>query len=241
MHRKQSKNHNQTERKRKDRYLQNGGSSHYFGKLGDPKHCYGDSSHEALSTLGSHQHKQSRGPDALCYRQTHIPCMHLECSHPSDQISLCPALSGNRSENSGHTTSTKESSYASNLVQSMESSHGHPLDFPAKTNNGRREKLCQDLQTPIPRKFKHLDMSPPMEFGHIVSAQKQVLHSENEVEAHGEVEGVSVGIPTEFDSSNVPESSCISSALNEISLEANNFRQLQQVTEQVRRGNKQNE
>lgn len=125
MHLKKSKNQKQTERKRRDLYLGNGGSFHYCGKDDDLKHCYGDS--QCVSPQGIHQHKQNRGPDTLCYMQTQIACMHMECSHPSNQISVCPALSGTRSEINGHTSHFKESSNASNAVQSMESSHGPPF------------------------------------------------------------------------------------------------------------------
>lgn len=234
IHRKQSKNQNQTERKRKDRYLENGGSFNYCGKLVDPKHHYGDSSCDVFSSIGIHQHKQNTGPDTLSYIQTQIPCMLLDYGHPSDQISVCPTPSGNKSENNGLTSpSPKESSYTSNPVQSTESSRGPSFEVPAETTNEMSEKLCQDLQPPVTKKFKHVNMSTPIAFCHPVSAQKQVQHSEIDVEAHSEVEGVSVGIPTELDSSNVQESTCMSSVLDEISLEATNFRQLQQVMEQL--------
>ncbi|XP_030945072.1 protein LNK1 isoform X1 [Quercus lobata] len=213
-HRKQSKNQNQTEGKRKDRHLENGVSLQ---------------SHEVFSSLGIHQHKQDTGPDTLSYMQMHVPYMHLDYRHPSD---ICQTTSGNRSDNNGPPSpSPKESSYASNPVQSMESSHGPSLEVPVK--NEKREKLhcCQDLQAPSTRKSKLVNMTTPMAFG-LPSAQKQARLSENEGEAHSEV-GVTKGIPTEFDSSNAQESSCMSSALDEISLEATSFRQLQQVTGQL--------
>ncbi|XP_022763713.1 protein LNK1-like isoform X5 [Durio zibethinus] len=52
-------------------------------------------------------------------------------------------------------------------------------------------------------------------------------------EGHSEVEGVSVGKPSELGSSNAQEISCVSSVLDEISLEATSFRQLQQVMEKL--------
>ena len=111
----------------------------------------------------------------------------------------------------------------------MESSHVPSLEVPVKSE--KREKLhcCQDLQAPSAKKSNHV--TTPMAFG-LPSAQKQAQLSENEGEAHSEV-GVTKGIPTEFDSSNAQESSCMSSVLDEISLEATSFRQLQQVTDQV--------
>ncbi|KAG7976366.1 hypothetical protein I3843_06G145800 [Carya illinoinensis] len=158
-----------------------------------------------FSPPGIHQHNQDVGLDNLCFMQTQITCMHLGCSRPLDQISFCPALSGTKSEINGHTSSSKESSYASNPVQYIESLHGSPFEVLEETINERREKL-----SPITGKFKDVDMSPLVEFCHPVSALEQVQHSENEVEAHNEVKGVSAGIPTDLDSSNLHESSCMS-------------------------------
>ncbi|XVE66539.1 hypothetical protein DITRI_Ditri08aG0087100 [Diplodiscus trichospermus] len=59
-------------------------------------------------------------------------------------------------------------------------------------------------------------------------ASNQVRQSELD-EGNSEVEGVGVGKPAELDSSNARESSCVSSVLDEVSLEATSFRQLQQV------------
>lgn len=164
--------------------------------------------------------------------QTQIPNLHLD--YPSDQISGFPTPSGNKFEKSGLTSaSAKESSYASNPVHSMESSHGPSLEVVVETTDEKRVKTCQDLQPPVSRKFKHLNMSTPMAFRTPASTKKQLQNSEIQVEAQSQVDGASVGIPTELDSSNVQESSCMSSVLDEISLEATNFRQLQQVMEQV--------
>lgn len=58
---------------------------------------------------------------------------------------------------------------------------------------------------------------------------------ENDAEGLGEIEGVGLGIPPELDSSNGQEGSCMSSVLDEISIEALGFRQLQHVMEQVQR------
>ncbi|XVE49568.1 hypothetical protein DITRI_Ditri01bG0092100 [Diplodiscus trichospermus] len=63
-------------------------------------------------------------------------------------------------------------------------------------------------------------------------ASNQVCQAEQD-EGQSEVEGVSVGNPAELDSSNAQESSCVSSVLDEVSLEATSFRQLQQVTQKL--------
>ena len=63
--------------------------------------------------------------------------------------------------------------------------------------------------------------------------QKQVQLSENQIEGQTDVKGACIKLPHELDSSNVQDSSCMSSVLDDISLEATSFRQLQQVMEKV--------
>lgn len=167
--------------------------------------------------------------------QTHIPYLHMDYSHSSDQISVCPIQSGVKSENNCHLSpSLKESSFASNQLQSMDSSHDPTFEAPAVTKNEKRENIChcQNLRTSLSRNFLTANGASPATFCDSVSVQKQAHQSEYDIEGHGEI-GVSIGIPVELDSSNMQETSCMSSALDEISLEATSFRQLQQVMDQV--------
>ncbi|GAB2267961.1 hypothetical protein Dimus_002938 [Dionaea muscipula] len=66
-----------------------------------------------------------------------------------------------------------------------------------------------------------------------ISCQKQVLYSENESEVRSDANGYSMCIQAQLDSSNALESCSINSPLNEVSLEAISFRQLQHVMEQL--------
>ncbi|PQQ01075.1 protein LNK1 isoform X2 [Prunus yedoensis var. nudiflora] len=196
----QPKHHKQPEGERIDRYVENGGSFPHYSDLNqfqNANHPYADSSCQVYSTPAIHQHKQKTVTDSVRYMQKNIPYMHLDYSHPSDQTSVCPTVSGTQSDNNVHPSpSLKETSYASNKVLSMESS-------------------CETYCDPV-------------------SVQKKVQQSANETEGHSDVEGgASIGMQAEFDSSDLQESSCLSSVLDEISLEATSFRQLQQVTEQL--------
>lgn len=217
--------------------MENGSFQHYdeLKQFTDLKHLFGDSSPQVFPPSGLQPHKQNT-EQSLNYMQTHIPYMRQDYSHPSDQISVCPIPSGTKSENNTHMSpSPKESSYASNQVQSMESSHGLSFEAPSVTTNEKREKLfhCQDLQAPFTRNFKHANVAGPVEFCSALSVQKQVHQSELRIEGNSEVDGVSIRVPAELDSSNGQESSCMSSVLDEISLEATSFRQLQHVMEKV--------
>ncbi|KAA8536468.1 hypothetical protein F0562_028946 [Nyssa sinensis] len=203
LHKKQSKQHNQSEGKRKGRCLENGGSFHHISDLQ--------------------------------FKDTHIPYMHSDYQHPSDQIPVSPTLSGIVSEKNGLTSlSPKESSYASNQVQSMESSRNHSFEAPAITMDEKSEKLHlrQGFQPSFQTNRERVDLVVPTAIFNPVSFRKQVHQSENNVENHSEV-GVCMGIAAELDSSNVQESSSMSSRLDEISLEATSFHQLQHVMEQL--------
>ncbi|XVE66538.1 hypothetical protein DITRI_Ditri08aG0087100 [Diplodiscus trichospermus] len=217
---------------RKDHHLENGGSFHQYGntkQFAGVKHPFTDSSCQVFSPSGLQQHKQNIEPDSMGYIQTNIPYMHLSYSSP-DQISVFPALSSTKSENNGHPSSTNESSYASNQVQSMESSRGPSFEASAIIMNDNKGKLYhpQDTQAQLNRNVRRAKMESRIAFCDPFTVQKQVRQSELD-EGNSEVEGVGVGKPAELDSSNARESSCVSSVLDEVSLEATSFRQLQQV------------
>uniref|UniRef100_A0A5B6Z960 Protein LNK1 n=1 Tax=Davidia involucrata TaxID=16924 RepID=A0A5B6Z960_DAVIN len=237
LHKKQSKHVNQSEGKRKGRCLENCGSFHHISdpQFKDIKLPSGDSSHQVFPSPNIPQQTQNMGSDSFGFLQTHIPYMHSDYRYHSDQIPVSPTLSGIKSENNGLTShSPKESSYASNQVQSMESSHDRSFEAPAITMDKKREKphLRQGFQPSFTSNRKHVDLVVPAAICDPVSCRKQVHHSENKVEIYSEVEGVSMGIP-ELDSSNVQERSSMSSGLDEISLETTSFRQLQHVMEQL--------
>ncbi|XP_007042980.2 PREDICTED: protein LNK1 isoform X1 [Theobroma cacao] len=235
-HIKQSKQLS-TSGERKDQHQENGGSFNHYGNIkefADVKHPFTNSSCQLFSPSGLQRHKQNIGADSVSYLQTNIPFMHFSYSSPSDQISMCPTVSSTKSENNGHPSSTNESSYASNQVQSIESSRGPSFEAPASLTNEKRGKLYhhQDTQVPLNRNVKRAKIESQMAFCDPVTVKKQVRQSEQD-EGHSEVEGVSVGKPAELDSSNAQESSCVRSMLDEVSLEATSFRQLQQVMEKL--------
>ncbi|TYJ40519.1 hypothetical protein E1A91_A04G146100v1 [Gossypium mustelinum] len=233
---KHSKQH-RASGERKDQHLENGGSFTQYDNIkqfADAKHPFSNSSCQLFFSLDVQRSKLNDGPDSVNYRQTNIPYMHLSYSGSLDQVSICPTVSSAKSENNGQSSSKNESSYASNQVHSIESSHGPLFEASAIITNEKRGKLhCQqDTQIPHNRNVKQAKTDTRMAFCDPVTIQKQVCMSEQD-EGHSEVEGVSVGNPAELDSSNVRESSCVVSPFDEVSLEATSFRQLQQVMEKL--------
>ncbi|XP_034227106.1 protein LNK1 isoform X1 [Prunus dulcis] len=232
----QPKHHKQPEGERIDRYVENGGSFPHYSDLNqfqNANHPYADSSCQVYSTPAIHQHKQKTVTESVRYMPTNIPYMHLDYSHPSDQTSVCPTVSGTQSDNNVQPSpSLKETSYASNQVLSMESSCG-PFNAPSVVKK-EKQLLSGDFEPPFSKCFNILAIENPETYCDPVSVQKKVQQSANETEGHSDVEGgASIGMQAEFDSSDLQESSCLSSVLDEISLEATSFRQLQQVTEQL--------
>lgn len=180
-HKKQSNPQNQSELKRKDRYLENGGS---FGH------------HSLLDQFPHVEVPFSNSPN-----QMHNEYVHSGYFHHVNQISGCSTLSSVKSDDQLSPT-PKESSYSSNQVS-------------------------------LPRNFNPADVTSPNASICDPDAVLKGLHpSENGIESQSNGE-VSLGVPADMDSSLVQESSCMSSALNEISLEAASYRQLQRVMEQL--------
>lgn len=220
---------NQPERKRNSCILENGLSIHPSGNLkssANVKLPYGDSSYQHFPSPGIQQQTQNVGPDS--FMQTHDTYMQSEYSHPSNQIAAIPTLTSIKSEANAHPfLSVKESSFASNQVQSLKSScdPSSKVDTVASQKK-KREKLQQGLQSSFTSNPRHDNL--------IVQAASYDPASQKNIHpCKTEVEGASMDIPAEFDSSNVQESSCMSTVLDEFSPEETSFRQLQHVMEKL--------
>ncbi|RZB95718.1 Protein LNK1 isoform E [Glycine soja] len=220
--------------KRKTGYLEHADSDLPYAQVEqyvNLKQSFGASSSGVTSQDSIHKHRPDMDSNSLGNIQIQTDLMDPDYCHTSNYTSLFATLSGSRSEHDGHPSpSFKESSFASN----MESSHAHNLDAVSLTTKDERENLyfCHDAQLISPR-FKSENMENPVPFKSPGSAQKVGHQFENENEGHSEVGEISIRFSQEIDSSNVQESSSMSSALDEASLEATSFRQLQQVMDQL--------
>ncbi|XP_024019870.1 protein LNK1 [Morus notabilis] len=194
----------------------------------------GVSEHYDAFKPGIEQHKQIAGPNSMSYNQRQLPYMHVDHTRQSDQISVCPTPSV-KSEKDGKPSSLKESSYGSNQLQCMENFRGPLTETPIATISENTEKphSCQGFQSSFIMNFENAATTNPVVFGNKVSKQKEEQKSENQIGGHSDIEGASNEIPAEVDSSNLQESSCMSSVLDDISLEATSFLQLQQVMEKL--------
>ncbi|XP_030550324.1 protein LNK1 [Rhodamnia argentea] len=180
-HKKQSNLQHRSELKRKDRYLENGGSFRHHSILDQFPHVevpFSDSSN-----------------------QMHNEYLHSGYFHHVNQISGCSTLSSVKSDDQLSPT-PKESSYSSNQVS-------------------------------LATNFNPADVTSPSASICDPDVVLKCLHpSENGIESRSNGE-VNLRVPADMDSSLMQESSCMSSALDEMSLEAASFRQLQRVMEQL--------
>lgn len=219
--------------KRKNSYLGNGDSDHPYAQVEqyvNMKQPFGASSSGITSQDSVHKHRPDMDSNSLGHIHILTDLRHPDYSHISNYTSLIPTLSGSRSELDGQPSpSFKESSFASN----MESSRAHNLEAVAFKTQDERENfyLCHDEQLLSPS-FKSENMVNPVPFKSPSSDQKVGHQFESENEGHSEVGGVSIGFSQEIDSLNVQESSSMSSAQEETSLEATSFLQLQQIMDQ---------
>ncbi|XP_021899877.1 protein LNK1 isoform X3 [Carica papaya] len=234
----QPKYMNQSEGKRKGRPLENGGSFNHTDNLkqkADVKNLFGDSSCQAFSSPAFQLLKENAGPDSLNYMHMHVPYPHLNYGHSSEQMPISPIITGKSGENVYPSSSPNESSYASNQAQATDSIPGPVVEANATpaSEKGRKAHKCQDLQVSFVRNINHPNMQKMVGFSDPVSIQKQVNLSETEVDGRNEVDGDGLGMDAELESSYTQGGSCVSSVLDEISLEATSFRQLQHVMEQL--------
>ena len=147
---------------------------------------------------------------------------------------MSSALSRTKSTINGHLF-LQESSFASNQLQAVPSSHNPSFDAPTIAANENREKLYhQDLPASFNKNFTLMSMPNSETFSTSFPVRKHAPRSESEIDdGHSETGVVSRESRAELDSSNAPDISCRSTTLDGISLEATSFCQLQQVMEQV--------
>ncbi|XP_010527613.1 PREDICTED: protein LNK1-like isoform X2 [Tarenaya hassleriana] len=205
LNKKQTKHRHHLDGKR-NRYSENGIMLHQSEnsrKIVDTRHKY------QIST--SHYYPRPE------FQQSGVTYSHLNYDQPSDQLSLCQSKSGVKPENNSN------ESYASNQAQSLESLHGPTADAPGMFAFEKRGKLQQgrDSHPSVAANVRYGNKPKMAALSESSPVQKIGRKNEDKKDA------------AKLDSSNVHESSCVSSVMEDISLEAISFRQLQRVIEQL--------
>lgn len=189
------------------------------------------SSCQTVSSIGIKQQKQATVHEPFSYFPSDIQSINSDYIHQSDQNSVYPVLSSLKTGNNGFTSVSSKESYSSNQALSADSSRGPPFQVTPFVPNEKGESIHhqQVFLSPFSREPENMDMRVQVPLCDPLSIEKNAQHSGTKFEVHGDSEGV----PGEVGSSTVHESSSVSSVLDEISLEAASFRQLQHVMEQV--------
>ncbi|XP_011087878.1 protein LNK1-like isoform X1 [Sesamum indicum] len=229
-HKKHFKLQNQSVGKRKEHYFGNGS----FSYMNNPSNEVVQLPSEATTHQALQQ--QASSPDSYNYLQNPLSYLPSDNTQLSDPTSVNPNISGVKSENNDLTSpSPRNSSNTSNQLPTMESSHDSPFQVTAPAGRGKREKLHSrhSSRSSGTSSLKNANVMVQAAIGDPGSTGKQVHCYGDKVENHSDIEGVSFVIPTELGSSNIQESSTMSPGVNDISLEAASFRQLQLVMEQL--------
>ncbi|KAL8116657.1 hypothetical protein AgCh_022996 [Apium graveolens] len=222
----QKKQQKQKEGKRKDRHFEISSSLCHTDDLQKKGiHLpFEDSQHEIFSSNGIQKQQN------LCYRSTdnannNFHSLQSDYHQPSEQTTVDTMLSGMQSENSDQPSLfQKDSSHASSQMQ-------RSRDFSFKENHivpdDRQRNLHshQGYQYPFDSELKDFDFPS--------NCNPASVQNGNWFKNYGDVEGVGTEIPADISSLNLQEISSENIKLNELSLEATSFRQLQQVMEQM--------
>lgn len=141
------------------------------------------------------------------FQQPGVIYSQFNCEQPSDQISACESDSGIKAENKPNPSSASNESYTSNRAQSVDSLQGPTVDHRCRKGFEKRVNLQPGKDLPPPS-----FAAPNLKIGLVNDHRKAAA---------------------KLETSNMQENSCVSSVVDDISLEATSFRQLQQVVEQV--------
>ncbi|CAA7034856.1 unnamed protein product [Microthlaspi erraticum] len=157
------------------------------------------------------------------FQQPGVPYSHFNFEQPSAQVSASETKSAMTSENKPNPSSASNESYTSSQAQSVESFQGQTVDDRCRKGLETRVNLQpgKDMPPSFATSTKKSSKTNPMLFPDAAPFQKTGLENEH------------IKAAAEMETSNMQESSCVSSVVDDISLEATSFRQLQQVIEQL--------
>lgn len=174
------------------------------------------------SGISSEQMDTNQYYPPSAFQQPGVPYSHFNFEQPSNQVSACESNSGTKSENKPNPSSASNESYTSNHAQSVESLQGPTVDDRCRKGFEKRVSLQagQDLP-PYAASTRKSSKTNPLVFPEAAPIQKIGLEDDHRK------------VAAKVETSNRLESSCLSSVVNDISLEATSFRQLQQVIEQL--------
>ncbi|KAK9677610.1 hypothetical protein RND81_11G155600 [Saponaria officinalis] len=221
-----SKHKKSSEGKRKSCSTENGVSFIHFDKL----HEIGEANNLLSSQHGfSPDNHQQEINHQLCL-QTEKP-MIKPINHPSDHVLPSSTPSIVKSEvRALSTISPRESSHASNQKESIENSHDVSHKNLSSSEVKKKGKLQQRrLSRNAEKSNLRVQRVDPDQF----CGKKPSRGGKNESECQSEVDCCDTGFARDLDASTNQESSCMSSVLDEVAIDASSLKQLQHVMGQL--------
>ncbi|XP_010520988.1 PREDICTED: protein LNK1 isoform X2 [Tarenaya hassleriana] len=182
-----------------------------------------DNSGQIIDAEHKYENSTSQYYPPLAFRQPDATFSHLKHDQSSHQISVSESKAGVKPENNPNPPSTSNESYTSNQAQSLESLHGPTVDTPSVIAFEKRGTLQQgrDTRPSFPANVRNGNKPNMMVFSDSAPAQKIGHENEDRKDV------------AKLESSHAQESSCVTSVMDGISLEATSFCQLQRVIEQL--------
>jgi hypothetical protein len=203
-----------------------------YDSLSSQSTCLGDATSAANVQLvnGSEMECESKKDSVL---QEICKFISADYCHQVSQISECPSLPSINCVNDNHLSpSSKESSHASNQVR-VTDPNGSSFEVPnGKNDETARPYNHQQLQASIAGSLGHLGVKSPAAISDPVAVLQKMHQNVNDRDDQSEV-GVKAGVAMGLDKSLAQDASSMSSMVDEISLEATSFCQLQQVMEKL--------
>ncbi|KAL1534329.1 protein LNK1-like isoform X1 [Salvia divinorum] len=171
-------------------------------------------------------------PDSCNYLQNHLFYVHPDNSHSSDLTSVNPTSSAVKTEaNELTSSSTRDSSHTSHLLPSVDGSHDLSLPLPVPTGTGKGVKL-HSRQSLVNSNIKPASLVVQATSSDPGSLTEETHYARCKSDNHNDSAEVCHFIPAELGFSNAQESST-SSDMDDVSLEAASFCQLQLVMEKL--------
>nr|XP_043628470.1 protein LNK1-like [Erigeron canadensis] len=175
-------------------------------KSNDIQMSLSDESDQAFTSAGNWQQNENLGHNSVGYIQS---TSYLYPAHDNVPVQTNDGsvMTGIKYENTGSASGSQNES-SGGIQPSFSGNYKQPGMMPQAS---RSDTMSRNIL-----------VSPHKQFG-----------KENKIESQSDMEGVKKGASGVLDSLNAPEGSSISTELDEISIEASSFRQLQQVMEQL--------
>lgn len=187
----------------------------------------GLTSDEAFAPVHVQQQQHTSLSDSGSCLENPMSNVHVKDSHLADPSFVNMEQPIVKSKTSEVAISSRDSYHESSQLQHVEGFSGHPFKDTSPGVCGHREKLasCQGILSSGRDSLKNGSVA--------IQASTSVPGLIEKYENHRDSQGVSSATATEMGSSNTQGSSTMVANLDDISLEAASFRQLQLATKQV--------